>query len=61
MNSWKLNSISGHLFRNALCNSLKIEPADIYKVVGEIKNNMVILKNGDKYQIEFKQVELDES
>jgi hypothetical protein len=57
MNSWKLNGIAGHIARIAICKSLKMEHASLYRSVKNIDNNGIItIYNGKKYELILKEV-----
>lgn len=57
MNSYKLNGIAGHTCRAAICESLKIRPVDIYKVVKNIDRNGVIeTTDGTKFKLKLEQI-----
>lgn len=57
MNSWKLNGMAGHFFRNAVCKGLGIRHTDIYKEVKNIDQHGVIeTKDGKKYHLELKEI-----
>lgn len=54
MNSYKLNSIASHTCKVAICKSLKIRPADIYRVVKNIDLNGIIeINNGTKFKLKL--------
>jgi len=57
MNSYKLNGISGHTCRAAICESLEIRRGDIYKVVKNIDSNGVIeTTDGTKFKLKLEKV-----
>lgn len=57
MNSWKLNSISNCLVRNAISVFFNIQITDVYKMVKSINNNHIItMSNGEKYELTLKKV-----
>lgn len=58
MNSWKLNGISGHMFRQAIINYFKLEPSSIYRAIKDIDNvnNTVTMYDGKKYKLTLKEI-----
>lgn len=57
MNSWKLNSTAGYLFRLAVSKSLSIHFTEVYKKVKSINNEGVIeTSNGKKYELVLKEL-----
>jgi predicted transcriptional regulator len=58
MNSWKLNSLAGHLTRQAIIKKLNINNTEIYKTVKSIDNNGIIeTHDGKKYVLVLKELE----
>ena len=55
MNSWKLNSLSGHLVRTAICKYFNISHIDIYKKVQEINGQTIIVDN-KKYKLTLEEI-----
>jgi hypothetical protein len=52
MNSYILNSMSGHLTRCAIVKKLNINHLDIYKTVKSIDNEGIVeTKDGKKYEL----------
>ena len=43
MNPYKLNSVSGHHYRKAICEGLGINSRDIYKTIKNIKQDGTII------------------
>jgi len=57
MNPYKLNSISGHCYRKAICEGLGINSKDIYKTIENIKQDgTIITKKGEKFKVELKKI-----
>lgn len=57
MNSWKLNSIAAHVFRQSVCRSLAINHMDIYKTLKDVNLYGIIeTKDGKKYQLVLKEL-----
>lgn len=53
MNPWKLNSISGFLFRQAICRKFNIHHTEVYKQIREVNGEIILDKNGKKYSLEL--------
>ena len=57
MNSWKLNSIAGHCFRNCISEFFDIHIADVYKKVKNIdENHIITTDDGKKYELTLKEL-----
>lgn len=57
MNSWKLNGIAGHHFRQAVCKSLDITFTEIYRTIKFIdKDGIIQTKDGKKYQLKLEEI-----
>lgn len=57
MNSWKLNSMAGHFFRQIICKGLNIPHTEIYKVVKSIDNDSIIeTHDGKKYKLTLEEI-----
>lgn len=57
MNSWKLNSTAGHLFRLAISKSLNIHFTEVYRKVKSINHDGVIeTSDGKRYELTLKEV-----
>jgi sugar-specific transcriptional regulator TrmB len=57
MNSWKFNSIIGHLIRQAIVKKLNINHTEIYKIVKSIDDKGVIkTQDGKKYILKLKEL-----
>lgn len=57
MNSWKLNSLSGHFFRQTICRDLKIHHTEIYRTIKNIDSKGVITtKDGSKYKLKLEKI-----
>ena len=57
MNSWKLNSLSGHFFRQAICRNLKIHHTEIYKTIKNIDSEGIITtKNNNKFKLKLEKI-----
>jgi len=56
MNSYKLNGMAGHYFRQTVCKHLKISHTEIYKTLEKIfldnvGNVIIETKDGKKYRL----------
>jgi hypothetical protein len=51
MNSFRFNGQAGHCTRYAIVKSLKINFMDLYKIIKNINNNVIELKDGKKYEL----------
>jgi hypothetical protein len=58
MNSWKVNGISGHMFRQAIINYFKLEPSSIYRAIKDVDsvNSIVTMYDGKKYKITLEEI-----
>jgi len=61
MNSWKFNSISQYLLRNAIIKYFKLEPSSIYKAIETIEGTNIIMNNGKIYELTLKEIKNDTS
>lgn len=57
MNAFKLNSITGHLVREAISEGLQIHYTEIYKEVKDISKNIIITKNNNKYKLKLEKIQ----
>jgi len=57
MNSWKFNSISQYLLRNAIIKYFKLEPSNIYRAVKTIEGTNIIMYNDKVYELTLKEIE----
>lgn len=56
MNSWKFNSISQYLLRNAIIKYFKLEPSSIYRAVETIEGTNIIMYDGKIYELTLKEI-----
>lgn len=56
MNSWKFNSISQYLLRDAIIKYFKLEPSSIYRAVETIEGTNIIMYNGKIYELTLKEI-----
>ena len=56
MNSWKFNSISQYLLRDAITKYFKLEPSSIYRAVKTIEGTNIIMYNNKVYEFTLKEI-----
>jgi hypothetical protein len=58
MNSWRVNGISGHMFRQAIINYFKLEPSSIYRAIKDVDcvNSIVTMYDDRKYKLTLEEI-----
>jgi hypothetical protein len=58
MNSWRVNGISGHMFRQAVINYFKLEPSSIYRAIKDVDciNSIVTMYDDRKYKLTLEEI-----